>query len=40
MSYDMAVWEGERPPGDVEAGEVFAEHGLVCFDVQWDGMRP
>lgn len=23
MSYDPAVWEGERPPSDKAAGEVF-----------------
>jgi hypothetical protein len=24
MSYDMAVWEGERPAGDAEAGETLS----------------
>ncbi|MEV6877836.1 hypothetical protein [Amycolatopsis sp. NPDC051128] len=25
MSYDLAVWEGQRPDGDDEAIEIFAE---------------
>jgi hypothetical protein len=25
MSYDLAVWEGARPTGDVEAGAAFEE---------------
>ncbi|MFD8504283.1 hypothetical protein ACFV2L_16380 [Streptomyces sp. NPDC059687] len=26
MSYDLAVWEGERPVGDRAAGRSFTEH--------------
>nr|WSX78641.1 hypothetical protein OH826_35215 [Streptomyces sp. NBC_00899] len=25
MSYDLAVWDGEKPPGDDEASRVFDE---------------
>jgi hypothetical protein len=53
MSYDLAVWEGERP-ADAEGAAVFeqfdktyaacvqmaVDRGLVCFDPQWDQLRP
>ena len=73
MSYDLAVWEGDRYPDDTDespwatpsgmdsasgpivylllsysradelseyAAQLASRHGLVCFDLQSDALRP
>lgn len=38
MSYDLAVWEGDRPSGDQAAGDVF--HSLYERHIESDSQEP
>jgi hypothetical protein len=38
MTYDLAVWEGERPPDDAAAGRLFTD--LYCRYIDTDVDHP
>ncbi len=39
MSYDLAVWEGERPADDKTAGQVFSRRRFLWLSEWHESLR-